>query len=139
MGNKMQKMTPYQRRLVNIGIVIQFYLAAIGHFVVWGMMYHSLQHPFENPNDDTRFVVEIFVHTGIPISFGILVAVYVLYRLLLAFTRSETALSWMITLNLIHSGIMFIFCVTPIRLAIPTILYCLAYRDNRKERVEEPE
>ena len=28
MGSERQKMTPYQRRLVNIGIVIQFYLAA---------------------------------------------------------------------------------------------------------------
>ena len=136
----MSKISPYQRRLVNIGIVIQFYLAAIGHFVVWGMMYHSLQRPFANSNDDTRFVVEIFVHTGIPISFGILVAVYIFYRLLLAFTKLETALGWMITLNLIHSGIMLPFWfIVPLRLAIPTILYCFAYRDCRKERAEEPE
>ena len=139
MGNERQKMTPRQQRLVNIGIVIQFYLAAIGHFVVWGMMYHSLQHTVD-PNNEGLFITEILVYTGIPVSFGILVAVYVLYRLLLAFTRSETALSWMITLNLIHSIIAFpLWFIAPIRLAIPTILYCLAYRDCRKERVEEPE
>ena len=138
MGNERQKMTPYQRRLVNIGIVIQFYLAAIGHVVVWGMMYRSLQRTVD-PNNEGLFITEIFVYTGIPISFGILIAVYIFYRILLAYASLETALSWMIGLNLIHSVIMFPFYVTPLRLAIPTILYCLAYRGCRKERVEEPE
>lgn len=119
--------TPYEHRLVYIGIVIQFYVAAFGHLVLWIKMFHELRLPPE-PNDEGRFITEIFVYQGIPVSFGVLVAVYILFRLLLALTRFQTALGWMIGLNIFHSIIMFFAVITPLRLLIPTILYAVAYR-----------
>lgn len=122
--------TPYQKRLVNIAFVIQFYLAALGHLAMWCYMYWSLFQP--SPPDDIydegKFVTEIFVYQGIPISFGFLVAVYILFRCLLAYTGFSTALKWMIGLDVVHSILLLGVVITPVRLLIPIILYSVAFR-----------
>jgi len=134
--------TPAQQRLVNIGMLIQFHLAAIGHVVTWLHMYHSLLHPtipegwtYEQWYMEGGFIIETFVYTGLPISFGILVAVYITFRLLLAHANFGTALAIMISLNVLHAGIMgligigtgiILFCIVPVRLAIPIVLYSVA-------------
>jgi len=124
--------TPAQQRLVNIGMLLQFHLAALGHLAMWvGMFYGLLQSDPET--NEAHVIIEAFVYTGLPISFGILVAVYIFFRCLLAYTDFGTALLVMISLNLLHAGIMGLaglglplFFIVPIRLAIPIVLYSIA-------------
>lgn len=122
--------TQRQRRLVDIGILLQFYAAAVGHLVVWLWVFYSLSqrppHQEGQPYDETRFVMEIFVFPGIPISFGVLVCVYIVFRLLLAYAEFPTALMMMIALNIFHSLLMCQTVFVPARLLIPTILYAVA-------------
>ena len=135
--------TPDQRRLVNIGMAIQFHLAALGHLAVWLWMLYGLLHPtipedwtYEEWYREGGFITEIFVYQGIPFSFGVLVVVYILFRLLLAFADFAAALATMIKLNVVHASVLGfaalvsgapLFGVTPLRLAIPIVLYSMAY------------
>ena len=141
MSNERISPTPAQQRLVNIGVLIQFHLAAIGHLVVWlWMLITVIRTPtpihLSDAGYDSWFIASIFVGTGIPISFGILVAVYILFRCLLAYANLGTALTVMITFNVLHASIMGLvglgliplFLIVPLRLAIPTILYYCALR-----------
>lgn len=129
MNKIMQPPTPRQKRLVDIAFIVQFYLAALGHLALWCYMYRSflqLPPPPVDGWDDTRFVTEIFVYQGIPISFGVLVAVYILFRCLLAYADFASAMTAMIILNVLHSFIMIFTVITPVRLLIPIILYSMA-------------
>ena len=134
MSNDRISPTPAQRRLVNIGMFIQFHLAAIGHVVVWVMMFYEL-HFRQHPEDWYReggFITEIFVYQGIPISLGILVAVYILFRCLLAYAKFGTALKAMITFDVLHALLLCFTIIVPARLAIPIVLYSIAlHRYNR--------
>ncbi len=118
--------TTRQQRLLNIGMVLQFHLAAVGHVLLWLVMFFSLS--YDGPYNPDNFITEIFVSTGIPISFGVLVAVYIFFRILLTKADFAKALKVMIIFNLLHSIIMSIFLITPLRLLIPTILYAFALR-----------
>ncbi len=132
MKNDIPLPTPYQKRLVDIAFVIQFHLTALGHLAVWCFMYRELLRIPHVP-DEGRFIVEIFVYTGIPISFGVLVAVYILFRCLLAYAKFTTAMTAMICLNMLHAVVMFAAIITPLRLLIPTVLYGIACYSYRKE------
>ena len=132
LGNRVLP-TPAQRRLVNIGMVIQFHLAAIGHLVVWLQMLHKLHNPkipegwtYEQWYNEGGFITEIFVYQGIPISFGILVAVYILFRCLLAYADFGSVLVFMIAFNVIHALLLCFTIIVPARLAIPIVLYSIA-------------
>ena len=114
--------TPAQQRLVNIGMVLQFHCAAIGHLVVWLWMLYELMNPHSEYD-----LLEVFVYAGIPISFGILVAVYILFRCLLAYANFSTALKAMLAINILHSLLMGFTIIVPARLAIPIVLYSFAY------------
>jgi len=134
--------TPAQQRLVNIGMLIQFHLAAIGHLVMWGRMLYALLHPtipegwtVEQWYNEGGFIVEIFVYQGLPISFGILVAVYILFRCLLAYTNFGSALRVMITIDVLHALLMCFMIIVPARLAIPIVLYSIAWYHYRRHRV----
>ena len=123
-----------QRRLVNVGMFIQFHLAALGHLVVWGAMLYSLLYPtipegwtYKEWYMEGGFITEIFVYQGIPISFGILIAVYILFRCLLAYAQFETALFVMIFLDVVHALFMCWTIIVPARLAIPIVLYSMAW------------
>ena len=125
--------TPAQQRLVNIGMLIQFHLAAIGHLAMWLYMYHALLHPtipegwtYEEWYREGGFITEIFVYQGIPLSFGILIAVYILFRCLLAYANFGTALAIMISFNVLHTLLMCWTIIVPARLAIPIVLYSFA-------------
>jgi hypothetical protein len=134
--------TPVQLRLVNIGMFIQFHLAAIGHVVVWLWMLHSFQNPkipdgwtYEEWYREGGFIIEIFVYQGIPFSFGILVAVYCFFRGLLIHANFGTALVIMIVFNVLHATLFGLaavglgaplFLIVPARLAIPIVLYAIA-------------
>ena len=128
--------TANQKRLVDIAFVIQFYLAALGHLALWCFMYRELLRippvPLGEP-DEGRFIVEIFVYQGIPISFGVLVAVYIVFRCLLAYAKFTTAMWSMIVWNIFHSVVMCFTYIVPIRLAIPTILYIIALRSYNRD------
>ena len=129
-GNRIPPM-PEQCRLVNIGMFIQFHLAAVGHLVVWLWMFYQLQQytPPMHPSDegyDAFFITTIFVYEGIPISFGILVAVYILFRCLLAYADFGSVLVFMIAFNVIHALLLCITIIVPVRLAIPIVLYSIA-------------
>ena len=120
--------TPSQQRLVNSGMVIQFHLAAIGHLVVWLWMFIYLLYnpqPYD-PSDEGHFIIEIFVYQGIPVSFGILVAVYIIFRCLLADANFGTALIFMIIIDVLHALIMCVTIIVPARLIIPIVLYSIA-------------
>jgi len=147
--------TPAQRRLVNIGIVLQFHCAAIGHLVVslW-MFYELMKGPpegwsYEDWSREGGLIAEAFLYMGIPISFGILVAVYIIFRLLLAYFDFGTALVFMIVIDVLHAlgmGIMGImgavfFCIVPLRLVIPIVLYLFAYYFyvNMPQKAESPD
>ena len=116
--------TPAQQRLVNIGMFIQFHLAAIGHLVVWLLAFYAMLQPHVFAWGELP--PEAVVYVGIPISFGILVAVYILFRCLLADSDFGTALVIMISLNIVHAFLMCWTIIVPIRLAIPIVLYSIA-------------
>jgi hypothetical protein len=126
--------TPAQRLLVNIGMIIQFHLAAIGHLVAWWQTLHSFQNPkipdgwtYEQWYMEGGFITETVVFTGIPISLGILIAMYILFRCLLAYAGFEIALPIMISISFLQAiAIGFIFYPTAARLAIPIVLYSIA-------------
>ena len=140
--------TPAQLRLVNIGMVLQFHLAAIGHLAVWVYAYYSLLYPtipdgwtYEEWYREGGFITEAFVFPGIPISFGILVAVYILFRCLLAYTSFSTALKVMIGIDVLHSLLMCFTIFVPARLAIPIVLYSIAlysFVRTPRETTESP-
>jgi len=113
--------TPTQQRLVNIGMLIQFHLAAIGHLVVWLWMFYELMKPHTEYE-----LLDVFVYAGIPISFGILVAVYCFFRGLLIYVNFGTALAIMISFNLFHALVMGFTIIVPARLIIPIVLYSVA-------------
>jgi hypothetical protein len=113
-----------QRRLVNIGMFIQFHLAAVGHLAMWLWMFYDLH--FGGDNYD---LTEIVVYGGIPISFCVLVAMYILFRCLLAYANFDTALKTMITIDILHAIVMCFTIITPARLVIPIVLYLIAYRN----------
>jgi len=132
--------TPAQRRLVNIGMLIQFHLAAIGHLVVWvWMFYDLLYNPLPYGPDDEGYIFvmiqETFVYRGIPFSFGVLIAVYIFFRCLIAYANFGTALKIMISITAfqailmgvigVGTGVIF-FRIVPLRLAIPIMLYSIA-------------
>lgn len=133
--------TPQQKRLVDIAFIVQFYLAALGHLALWCYMFWSLRQlppPPVDGWDDARFVTEIFVYQGIPISLGVLVAVYILFRCLLAYADFASAMTAMIILNVFHSIVMFLVVITPVRLLIPTILYIAALRSYMRDLKSSP-
>jgi len=111
-----------QQRLVNIGMLIQFHLAAIGHLVVWLWMFYDPD--YQQGKSDG--ITEIFLYTGIPISLGILVAVYIVFRCLLAYANFGNALAFMISFSLFHAIIMCFTIIVPARLIIPIVLYSIA-------------
>lgn len=136
MKSNANSLTKFQKRLIDIGFIIQFYLAALGHFVVWWEMYNAMLRPAPPKDfDDTRFIAEIFVFQGLPVSFGFLVFVYILFRCVLWSTKIDTALSFMICFNVIHSLLLCFFIITPARLTIPTLLYAIAYYSYYKETI----
>ena len=142
--------TPAQRRLVNIGMFIQFHLAAIGHLVVWLWLCYTIQqYPTPiNPQDGGYFILTAFSE-GTPISLGILVAVYILFRCLLAYANFGTALKYMITIDVMHALLMglfafsfLLFLIVPVRLAIPIVLYsiaCYSYAYQSRKATENTE
>lgn len=111
-----------QKRLVDIAFVIQFYLAALGHLVVW--CYLSLVSCHSGID---AIVVVYIIYLGIPISLVVLVAVYILFRCLLDYLPFPTAMVSMIVLNVLHGLVMSCIVITPFRLLIPTILYAMAF------------
>lgn len=131
---------PLQKRLIDIAFVIQFYLTALGHFVVWCYMFWQLHTtpPVDGP-DEGRFILAIFVYQGIPISFGVLIGVYIAFRCLLAYAKIDTALTTMMSLNLLHGIVMCFTVITPIRLIIPTLLYFAAWERGGIKSIEPPE
>ena len=121
MSNARIPPTLVQRRLVHIGMLIQFHLAAIGYLTVW------------------LWTLEDLLPFGIPFSFGILVTVYILFRLLLAYARFGVALVSMISISGLHAILMGflgfampLFFIVPVRLAIPILLYSAAYYHYRR-------
>jgi len=116
--------TPAQQRLVNIGLLIQFHLAAIGHLVVWVWAFGAMLKP--HVFDWGEMPPEAVVYVGIPISFGILVAVYIIFRCLLADANFGTALIFMIIIDVLHALIMCVTIIVPARLIIPIVLYSIA-------------
>ncbi len=128
MNDKPAKTVPtaHQQRLLNIGMVLQFHLAAVGHVLLWLVLFFSLS--YDVPYDPDTFVTRIAVGEGIPISFGVLVAVYIFFRILLAKADFSNALITMIVFNILHSIIMSPLLITPLRLLVPTILYAFALR-----------
>jgi len=136
--------TPAQQRLVNIGMLIQFHLAAIGHLAMWVWMYCELLRT--DPTNEGYVIFQVFVCLGIPISFGILVAVYILFRCLLAYANFGIALAIMISLNVLHAGFMglvglgtgaYPIFIVPVRLAIPIILYSFACYHYHTAQLQE--
>jgi hypothetical protein len=136
MSNKRIPPTPGQRCLVDVGMFIQFHLAAVGHLIVWLWMFYELLYS-TIPDGWTYeewhwkgdgFILEIFVYQGIPISFGILVAVYIFFRCLLAYANFRTALIVMVAFDIIHSLLMCFTIIVPARLIIPIMLYAMACR-----------
>ena len=148
--------TPGQRRLVNVAMFVQFHLAALGHLAVWVWALFKLQQ-YPTPIDisderyESFFFTAVLVQEGIPISFGILVAVYILFRCLLAYAKFGVALAFMISINSIHAvlmglagfGLSFsLLFVVPLRLAIPIVLYataCYLYHQHRVKLLQENE
>ena len=119
--------TPAQQRRVNIGMLIQFHLAAIGHIALWVLMFtYLLYNPHPDPADEGHFIIEIFVYQGLPISFGFLIAVYIFFRCLLAYANFGTALKIMIAFNVFHAVICCLTIIAPVRLIIPIMLYSIA-------------
>ena len=128
--------TSEQRRLVNIGMFIQFYLAAVGHLVVWLLVLYDWNQPHpEGWEGDV--VYEVMVYAGIPISFGILVAVYILFRCLLAYASFGSALTAVIAIDVLHALIMCFTIITPARLIIPIVLYSFALRSYMKDNASQ--
>ena len=135
-----------QRRLVNIGMFIQFHLAALGHLAAWVCAFDALI-------NGGGFLAGILAWFVVPISFGILVAVYVLFRFLLACADFGTALTAMLLINVCHAYLATLllfsriviaefFCIVPVRLAIPIVLYataCYLYRQHRVKLLQENE
>jgi len=130
MPNEHISPTPVQQRLVNIGMLIQFHLAAIGHLVGWVLAFRDLQ---------DGYGVEMFVYQGVPISFAILIGFYIIFRFRLAYSSFDAALVFMIVLNIAHAlfmgfhGLILtpLFLITPLRLAIPILLYSIALHSYR--------
>jgi hypothetical protein len=116
------------QHLVNAGMFIQFHLAALGHIVIWLWMFVDRYDPHFGSGGEPG-ISEIFLYTGIPISFGVLVAVYILFRCLLAYANFGTALITMITIDVLHAIVMCFTIITPARLVIPIVLYSIAYRN----------
>ena len=147
MSNSHIPPTPGQRRLVNVGMFIQFHLAAVGHLAMWLYMLYELHFPtipegwtYEKWYMEGGFITEIFVYQGIPISFGILVAVYILFRCLLAYADFGTALFVMIFLDVVHALLMCWTVIVSARLAIPIVLYAMAlHHYNAHRRLTEPQ
>ena len=119
-----------QQRLVNIGMLIQFHLAAIGHLVVWGWAFYAMHRP--HVYNWGELPPEAVVYVGLPISFGFLVAVYIFFRLLLAYDNFDSALKTMIIFNAFHAVICCMTIIAPVRLIVPIILYRLALRSYCK-------
>ena len=100
---------------------------------MWLWMFYDLLHPtipdgwtYEEWYMEGGFITEIFVYRGIPISFGILVAVYIIFRLLLAYADFGSALTFMICVDAFHAVIMCFTIIVPARLIIPIVLYSIA-------------
>ena len=126
--------TSAQRLLVNIGMLVQFHLAAVGHIAIWLLeVYNIAKYGYDG------FEVGIFLWFIIPISFGFLIAFYVIFRLLLAFADFGTALVAMITIDIFHAILMGVlgFMIVPIRLSIPIVLYAIAYYYYRTTLLHE--
>ena len=114
-----------QRRLVDIGMLIQFHLAAIGHFVVWALVFYELRRP-QPDGWEGAVVFEIAFYAVIPISFVVLVVMYVLVRLLFVYVGFGTALATMWWMSVVQAVIMCFTIITPLRLAVPIVLYSIA-------------
>ena len=114
--------TPAQQRLVNIGLFIQYHIAVIGHFAVWLWVFCGRYFM----HNDWDGLAEIFLYIGIPTSLCILVAVYNLFRWLLAYADFGTALTAMIFIDILHALLMCFTIFVPVRLAIPIVLYSIA-------------
>jgi hypothetical protein len=133
--------TVVQRRLVNVGMFIQFHLAALGHLFFWCVVGYN----FIVMGDG--FAAGIFFWFVIPFSLSFLVVIYITFRRLLAEDGFGSALITMITFDVFHAGFMGflvlvtipVFLITPIRLAIPIILYSIAYLSYRRyTRTQQP-
>ena len=134
--------TPSQQRLVNIGMVIQFHLAAIGHLVVWVWMLIVVLRTVYFDEIHNEWLTAVILILGIPISSGILVAVYILFRYLLAHAKFGTALITMIVIDVLHSVVMGCTIIVPLRLAIPIVLYSIAlysFVRTSPENMEPPD
>jgi hypothetical protein len=114
-------------------MLIQFHLAALGHLVLWLWMFYDLHH-LHAADWEGAVVLEVFVYYGLPISFAILVTVYILFRCLLAYASFSTALTTMIAVDVLHAIVMGFTIIVPVRLAIPIVLYSIAcYSVHRSE------
>jgi len=144
MLNRCISPTPEQHRLVNIGMFIQFHLAAVGHLAVWVCAFDALI-------NGGGFPAGILAWFVVPISFGVLVAAYILFRFLLAYADFSTTLTVMISINVCHSILATLllfspiviaefFYIVPVRLAIPIVLYSMAlYHYKAHRRLTEPQ
>jgi uncharacterized membrane protein len=120
-------------------MLIQFHLAAFGHIALWLLAFYDL-HQSHAPGWEEGAVLAAMVYAGLPLSFGVLIIIYILFRLLLAYTDFSTALKTMITVDIVHAVVMSIVIITPLRLAIPIVLYSIAcycyYRTTGNESRE---
>ena len=118
---------------------IQFHLAALGHLAIWLLIFSEVQRGASGG---------ILFYQGIPVSFVILIAFYFLFRFRLAYSSFDNALVFMIVLNVAHAlfiglhGLILtpLFLITPLRLAIPIVLYSIAlHHYNAHRRLTEPQ
>ena len=115
--------TLVQLRLVNIGMVIQFYLTAVGLAFVWWGAFVALM-------EGEGFPAGIMAWFIMPTLFGILIVLYILFRCLLAFCKFSTALAGMISISCflaIITYVTYFTIIVPLYLAIPITLYSIAY------------
>ncbi len=115
---------------IRLGFILQFYLAAIGHLVVWLLLFIAWK--TAPPDDEGSIFYEVFVTLGIPISFAVLIAVWIFFHFMARKATSNT-LFIMILFNIIHGILMFQMLITPLRLLFPTLCYYKSWRALKKQ------
>ena len=120
MANERFPLTTAQRWLVNIGMFIQFHLVAIGLLFVWWVVFYNFAFMGEG------FASGIFFWFIIPFCFGCLLSVYIFFRLLLAYTNFDIALTIMIMIDVCFAVFMGTTIIVPVYLAMPIVLYSIA-------------
>ncbi len=126
-------MNSKQRFLINIGLFVQFPLAALGHVALWLYL-----RKYSLPGE-ADVIASAFVEVVLPVSLILLLVVYVLFRYLLAKFEPRAALSWMISFNAIHSlfWCLFLMPIPLLRLLLPTILYVIVDYSLYEEKMRE--